>query len=147
MKGLAASASGNGIEETTSPQGYTKAEMKFLKRFCGKLLSNADDTWEDHERAKLLVLMQQELQLSERKLLRFVTKYDEATPDLLACLGDVGVELQTSSLLQLFKSFSQDMICRKTEEYCESGLLSPDDLGDMTMVIRCHDEMLRMEYS
>lgn len=109
-------AAGGGID-------LDKDEFKLVKRFCGRMLEETQESWEDHEKAKLVMLMQGLLQMSERKFWKWLGKHADPTPELIACLGDSGLALQTQSVIQMFGSGSLDRILASLEECFESGLL------------------------
>lgn len=111
------------IKEEQTESRYSEDELKFLKRFCGSMLEDADQLWEDHEKAKLLMLMQEKLRLSEKKFWKWLCKYTEPTAELIACLGDTGLQMQTKSIIQTFGGGSIDRIISSIEDCFESGLL------------------------
>lgn len=102
---------------------FDKDEMKVIKRFCGRLLEEAHEDWEDHEKAKLVLLIQSNLAMSERKFWKWLIKHADPSAELVACLGDNGLTVQATSLVQMFGRGSFPHVISRMESSFEAGIL------------------------
>lgn len=125
------------VEE--AEEGYDKNELKFLKKFCGRLLEESNETWEEHEMAKLVVLVQGQLRMSEKKFMKWLNKYTDPTPELLSCLGDNGMTIQSDILVQLLGHGTFDRVVHQIEQSFESELLDihSDDILQSVRFVLC----------
>ena len=113
---------GSASDRYVQPAVLTKDEKKIIKKFCTRLLSRTDE-WEPQEKASLAILLQQELQLSQRQFLKLVSKSEICTPAVLACLGDHGIQFPPQNIIRVLCSRGE-MSIAKVEEAFEQGLLS-----------------------
>ena len=113
-------------------------ENKIIKRFCERLLARSHE-WEEHERAQLAVLMQEELNLSEKRFIKLLLRADATGPSVLASLGDAGIHFSADTMLYIIaKNLRREpsgakMILR-IEEAFEQGLLSVTNEEHMKLV-------------
>jgi hypothetical protein len=119
----------------------TKPEKKLIKGFCSRLLLLAAsgagglmEVWEEHELGRLIALMQLDLQLSERKLVKLLRKSDLASPTIIACVRDAGVAIGSASIIHLITNDVPDRVIIRVDEALEQGLIATKDLKAMTAV-------------
>jgi hypothetical protein len=119
----------------------SKPEKKLIKGFCSRLLLLAAsgaggrmEVWEEHELGRLIALMQLELQLSERKLVKLLRKSDLASPTIIACVRDAGVGIGGASIMHLITNGVPDRVVSRVDEALEQGLITTKDLKAMRAV-------------
>lgn len=107
-----------------------KRRRKNNKNYSAELLHNAVSSgWEDHEVAKLIVLVSGSLEFSNKKLLRFLKKTTLMSPGVIACLQDSGIKIKADSVVTslLDSAASPDRVSRIFAEGFECGIISTDD--------------------
>ena len=116
-----------------------KRQRKAEKKFAKSLLTSAVcSEWEDHEIAKLICILGQTMELSNKKLLRFLNKMPILSAELMACLGDNGIKVKTADVLNQIKksSNSVDSFIANLDRSFEQGILCSYDPEVLSEVSR-----------
>ncbi len=133
------SASAAAIEN----ESRSEAEGKIIKRFCERLLARSHE-WEEHERAQLAVLMQEELNLSEKRFIKLLLKGDATSPSVIASLGDAGIHFSPETTMyivakNLRREASGAKMILRVEEAFEQGLMSVTNEDHLKLVSLWND--------
>ena len=87
------------------PAYTNKKELKVCKLFGANLMKQAlNNGWEDHEVARLLILISDELCFSGKSFYKFLLNAECSTPGVLSILVDEGITLTPAQLLTLVSS-------------------------------------------
>jgi hypothetical protein len=87
---------------TTQPAYGDKKERKICKLFGSNLMKQAfQNEWEDHEIARLIMLIADELEFNTKSLYKFLANSECSTPGLLSILVDEGMIFTPAQLLSL----------------------------------------------
>jgi hypothetical protein len=95
-----------------------KREKKIQKRFLINILQTANSSyggpssgvgssgcWEEHELARLFLLLTETMNLSNKKKIKLLSKLPSlSSSEFLACLQDSGLTIPTKDLLKLIQS-------------------------------------------
>ena len=97
----------NDNEQHNNVYSYDKKERKICKLFGTNLLKQAlNNDWEDHEVAKLIMLIADELQFTSKSLYKFLDKSECSTPGIISILIDEGMEFTSSQIVSLLANRS-----------------------------------------
>lgn len=106
-----------------------KRKSKIEKKFAVSLLNQAEG-WEDHELARLFLLISDTFNFSNKKKMKFLKQTHICNPEFLACLTDLGISLSPGDVLSLVQSQSHNYegLIRTLNQMLEYNLVNTSDL-------------------
>ena len=81
-----------------------KKKNKIMRHFAYTLIESSSLDWEDHEVANLIVLVANQLDFDQGRLLKCLQQTHCGSPGIMATLSDHGYEFSSKELLSLFFS-------------------------------------------
>lgn len=114
-----------------------KKLRKVKKKFAMSLLDSASCNWEDHETAKLVALVAETMEYSDKKLLRFLSKTTIMSCEIIACLMDNGTMIQPHTIISFLRKHvnSIDEFISEFAQSFDHGILRADDLDVIVEVL------------
>lgn len=103
-----------------------KRIKKIQQRFALNLLQNAqENSWEDHELARLFLLISNTINFSNKKRLKFLKKTQLYSTEFLACLGDEGIHLSTQDIISILQSNARNVneLIKILDQNLEHGVI------------------------
>lgn len=107
-----------------------KAENQAVKRFAVALVHQAvANGWEDHELARLVLLVAKEREMSSKKTIKFLTECQICNPVVLARLADDGLAFDVPQIIHAMynQAGHPDRFIEAVKEGLEQGIVSPKD--------------------
>lgn len=114
-----------------------KKQKKIESSFSLSILNKAQSIgWEDHELARLFLLLTDTINLSNKKKLKFLKKTNLYNTEFLACLGDNGYILSSKDFLSILQSKAKNSneLIRILGENLEHSVVSADDMDFIQFV-------------
>jgi hypothetical protein len=114
-----------------------KKQKKIEKRFALNLLHQAQDSsWEEHELARLFMLMTEAIDLSKKKRIKFLKKSKLCGTEFLACLGDHGLVLSPKDFMSIIKSKAKNPneLVRVLDQNLDQNVVSVSDMDFISFV-------------
>jgi hypothetical protein len=107
-----------------------KKQRKIQKKFALSLLNGASGCgWEDHETAKLVGLIAESMEFSDKKLLRFLSKTSIMSSEMIACVIDNGTKIKPLTIISFLRKSvnSMDEFIAEFAQSFDHDILSADD--------------------
>jgi hypothetical protein len=107
-----------------------RASKRAIKSFSIALIGHAKDSnWEDHEIARLVLLIARERQLTPKKTIKFLASCSICNPVVLSRLGDEGLSFDASQIIIAMYDQARhiDGFIEVINESLEEGILSVKD--------------------
>jgi hypothetical protein len=114
-----------------------KRQKKIEKRFALNLLNQAQDSsWEEHELARLFMLMTEAIELSQKKKIKFLKKSKLCGTEFLACLGDHGLVLSPKDFMAIIESKAKNPteLARVLDQNLDHSVVSVSDMDFINFV-------------
>ena len=108
----------------------SRIEKNAIKTFSEALIAQAEQCdWEEHELARLVLLIAKERNLSDKKTLKFLAECNICKPIVLARLNDAGLTFTASSIIHAMHEHAGhvDRFIETIGEGFEQGVLSTKD--------------------
>ena len=108
----------------------SRIEKRAIKQFSIALMAQAEQcSWEDHELARLVLLISKQRSLSSKKTLKFMAECNLCKPIVLALLRDEGLTFIASSIIHTMHEHAghADRFIDMINEGFEQGILSTND--------------------
>ena len=107
-----------------------KAEDQAVKRFAMALVGQAvDGGWEDHELARLVLLVAKEREMTSKKTIKVLTDCRICNPVVLARLADDGLSFDVPQIIHAMynQAGHPDRFIEAVKDGLEQGIVSPKD--------------------